>query len=253
MLGLRNHNRFISLQIENRSAPLWGSAERFLFVYRYVCVVDGYYFDCQVEETKSNDSFTIFIDESFDAPTSKRSLNYFYILSAALIPDEALFDFEQLVQGLMEGQAFHASDIARRLDGELLISQVVAGIRMSNTHIVYCHDPIEISDKLGEAARSQSLKRIMTWIGLNYSQEQVDVVLDRRRPGYEQESDKRRITELRREGIIDRASNVGFANTSEAAGLAAADLSAWVIRQHVTGRSSTYFKKLSASSLTQVK
>lgn len=183
-----------------------------------------------------------FIDESYNAPIDRRE-PYFYILGAVGFTDVGLGVFSEVVSNLGEEKFRHASHAAlskRNRDGLVQIAHVMQEVA---AHVHLRFSPIALSDKHAEQTRAKLFRGLVSDL-FQHGPGAVEVIYDRRAPGFQANADLRVLAESRASGDLPRNSIVVAATPSSEVGIIAADIACWAYRQHFLGRHSDLYQAI---------
>ena len=184
---------------------------------------------------------TLFIDESYRAPSDGAPPHY-YIVASVLVSQESLDEFADFLKAT-GGLPFHTSEMVKFLGGRLRLLDYLEFLQTSDIECKVFLGEIDPTDRLGEAARFNLLKKAMS-DQVSVGDNVTEVVYDRRMPGYQAKADQRSVTTFRNQGVIPRSLMVRSQSAQTEPGLVLADCVAWSYRQHHLGTTSMFWNML---------
>lgn len=149
----------------------------------------------------------------------------------------------KMLLNLSAGNDWHATDALKTDAGRAgmeTMSQIASNF--ATFRIAVCA-PIELSDRLGEAARAQLLRNLID--GICEAHEIDRVILDRRLPGYQRQADLRLLREF-----SDKRKHIDFRlqNRHEEILLRLPDLAASAYRRLLVANDERFWKYFATSS-----
>lgn len=188
-----------------------------------------------------------FIDESYYAPSSGKGRT-FYITAAVVVPVEGLESLRgDLIEVARTGY-WHTAEAAQNSDGRLDILSMGQILRGKSKLICWLYEPLEQSDREGEAARAKSLRHGINELVRKFLPSAGLIIYESRQKGYQENADHRLIREMRAAGKLDRYFKIHAESPANEPLLWSPDLVAWSFRQEFLGRTSEYFDVLRGSS-----
>jgi Protein of unknown function (DUF3800) len=188
--------------------------------------------------------FSFFIDESYQAPETKRQ-PYFYLLATVCLSADQNASLREYLPSIASGGALHATDLARSAFGRNIIEQVLAFVVEKQLQLQVTYSTVLDSDRLAEAARrSHLLVAFKEAAGHSALGATAEIYMDRRMPGYQSNADERTIRAFRQSSDKFRNISVESATSHSHPGIVLADFSVWAFRQKMTGRNADFWNLL---------
>jgi hypothetical protein len=181
-----------------------------------------------------------YIDESYYSPSSGAGKT-FYITAAVVVSMDEIINLRRDLSALAKSGYWHTSEAARYSDGRSNIIKLNTALANRAKAICWIYEPLERSDREGEAARAKSLRHGINELVRKFLPAGGLIVYESRQRGYQENADQRLIGEMRSLGKLDRYFMVHAESPANEPLLWAPDLVAWSYRQEFLGRSSDYF------------
>jgi hypothetical protein len=197
---------------------------------------------------------SFYIDESYQAPETKRP-PYFYLMSLVSLNADQLGSLQDYLLDLGGAGALHATDLARSPLGREIIESTLAFVVQSQLQVSVLYSQVIGSDRLAEAARrTQLLIAFKDAYGSIGAENTLEIFMDRRMPGYQVSTDERRVRSFRQSSVEYRNASIESVTSHEQPGIVLADFTVWAYRQQLTGRSNYFWNMLSpVARLREVK
>lgn len=187
--------------------------------------------------------FIAYVDESFELRESHIG-GRFYLLCCVLVNEATQATQRNKLRDVVGADYWHTTELARSRIGQDEIRRVASWASNLFSSSIWVTPSIEAGDRLGEQARALLIKQMISHLIGNLETETIEIIFERRRPGFQANADKRTIQELRQTNKLARNFPVRFLSPTEGNLLWLPDLICWSYRQVLVGRSPEYFNIL---------